>query len=49
MANAVIINEIHYDPDISTEFVEFIELYNTDGNDVDISGWSFTQGILSIP
>jgi len=45
MANAVIINEIHYDPDISTEFVEFIELYNTDGNDVDISGWSFTQGI----
>ncbi|MHC4160376.1 MAG: hypothetical protein ACYSSO_15025, partial [Planctomycetota bacterium] len=25
----VVINEIHYDPDVKTELVEFIELHNT--------------------
>ncbi|GAG46426.1 unnamed protein product, partial [marine sediment metagenome] len=25
---SVVINEIHYDPDVKTEQVEFVELYN---------------------
>ncbi|MHC4743428.1 MAG: lamin tail domain-containing protein, partial [Planctomycetota bacterium] len=41
----VIINEIHYDPDVKTELVEYIELYNRSGFDVDISGWYFDRGI----
>ncbi|RLA08270.1 MAG: hypothetical protein DRQ51_03095 [Gammaproteobacteria bacterium] len=40
----VIITEIHYSPANGNEF-EFIELYNDDNNEVDISGWQFTQGI----
>lgn len=43
--DCVVINEIHYDPDVSTEFVEFIELHNTSNSDLDISGWAFTEGI----
>ena len=35
---SVIINEIHYDPDIRTELVEFIELYNSGTSVVDLSG-----------
>lgn len=41
----VVINEIHYDPYIKTELVEFIELYNPGCADVDLSGASFTSGI----
>ncbi|HEY6227787.1 MAG TPA: CotH kinase family protein, partial [Verrucomicrobiae bacterium] len=41
----VIINEIHYDPDIKTELVEFIELYNTASTNVDLSGWAFTDAV----
>jgi len=41
----VVINEIHYHPDVKTELVEFIELYNTGPGDVDISGWYFSNGI----
>lgn len=41
----VFINEIHYDPDIKTEQVEFIELYNTTAAAIDISGWAFTSGV----
>jgi len=41
----VVINEIHYDPDVKTELVEFVELYNAGTADVDISGWYFSNGI----
>ncbi len=40
-ASQVVINEIHYHPDINTEAVEFIELYNASAEPVDISGWYF--------
>jgi len=41
----VVINEIHYDPDIKTEQIEFIELYNTEMTDVDLSGWRIVGGV----
>ena len=41
----VVINEIHYDPDVKTELIEFIELYNTTAEDIDLSGWYFTDAI----
>ncbi len=41
----VVINEIHYDPDVKTEPVEFIELYNAGGGAVNLSGWQFTDGV----
>ena len=37
----IVINEIHYDPDVKTEFGEFIELYNADKSDINVSGWQF--------
>ena len=42
---AVVINEIHPNPDIKTELVEFIELHNTGASPVNIGGWAFTSGI----
>jgi len=41
----VIINEIHYDPDVKTELVEFVELYNAGTSYVDLTGWYFSNGI----
>ncbi|MGE4286846.1 MAG: CotH kinase family protein, partial [Phycisphaerae bacterium] len=41
----VVINELHYNPDVSTESVEFVELYNSGQFNVDISNWSFCDGI----
>ena len=41
----VVINEIHYDPDVKTEAVEFVELHNTASIDIDLSGWYFSNGI----
>jgi len=41
----VVINEIHYNPDIKTERVEFIELVNNSTVNVNISGWQFTKGL----
>lgn len=43
--SAIVINEIHYNPDLKTDLVEFIELYNTGPHDVDISGWRFCDGV----
>jgi len=41
----IVINEIHCNPDLAYELVEFIELYNTSNEAVDISGWHFCDGI----
>ncbi|OHB68933.1 MAG: hypothetical protein A2V70_09625, partial [Planctomycetes bacterium RBG_13_63_9] len=41
----IVINEIHYDPDVKTEPVEFVELYNPTATGIDLSGWQFTDGI----
>ncbi len=52
----ILINEIHYAPDVKTEPAEFIELYNAGTNSVDLTGWYFSDGIqyrftnsLSVP
>jgi hypothetical protein len=41
----VIINEVHYDPYVKTELVEFIELYNAGTTQVDLAGCYFSDGI----
>jgi len=43
--SGVVINEIHYDPDVKTELVEFVELYNTTTTDIDLTNWYFTNAI----
>jgi hypothetical protein len=52
----VVINEIHYNPAVKTEPVEFIELYNRSTQTVDLAYWTLDGGIqfyfapgLSIP
>ncbi len=40
----VVINEIHTDPDLKTEQVEFVELYNVSNQTVNLSGWYFSRG-----
>ena len=42
---AVVINEIHYIPDVKTDPAKFVEIYNSDTNAVDLSGWNFSSGI----
>ncbi|MCX5675610.1 MAG: lamin tail domain-containing protein, partial [Planctomycetota bacterium] len=42
----VVINEIHYAPDVKTEPAAFIELYNTGAASVDLTNWKFTDGVL---
>ena len=39
------INELHTNPDIKTELVEFIELHNAGVGEADLSGWRFTRGV----
>jgi hypothetical protein len=41
----VVINEIHYDPDIKTQPAEFIELYNKGNSAINLSGWYFSDGL----
>jgi len=36
---AIVINEIHYNPDVKTEPVEFVGLVNAGSDTVDMSGW----------
>ena len=43
---AVVINEIHHDPDVKTELVEFIELHNTAAEPVDLSGWVIGDAVV---
>ena len=45
LAANVVINEIHYDSEIKTELVEFVELHNGGDTDADISNWFFSDGI----
>ena len=42
----VVINEIHSDPDVKIELVEYVELHNCSGQAVDLSGWYFSDGIF---
>ncbi|RPJ39443.1 MAG: lamin tail domain-containing protein [Planctomycetaceae bacterium] len=42
----VVINELHVDPDVKTELVEFVEMHNPGTSELDLSGWRFTSGIL---
>ena len=41
----VVINEIFYNQPGSIETLEFVEIYNTGAVAVDLTGWSFTEGI----
>ena len=42
----IVINEIMYNsPDGGQDSTEYIELFNNSNSTVDLSGWSFTQGI----
>ena len=44
----VVINEIHYDPDVKTELTEFVELYNPGTAAVDLGGAYFSNGITYV-
>ncbi len=44
----VVINELHTDPDVKTEPVEFVELYNCGAEAVDLSNWCFVNGIFYV-
>src|SRR5881394_4042739 len=44
-ADSIVINEIHYNPDVKTEPAEFVELFNAGTNAVDLAGWKFTGGL----
>lgn len=41
----LVINEIHYDPEVKTDLTEFVELYNITEESLDLSGWYFSRGI----
>ena len=45
VADEIVINEIHYDPEDETSAVEFIELHNSGATTLDLSGWSFDEGV----
>jgi hypothetical protein len=46
----IVINEIHYDPDVKTEAVEFIELFNRGAGAVNLSGWQLSDAVsFTIP
>ena len=42
---AVVINEIHFRPDVKTEPAQFLELYNPGNQSVDLSGWSLANAV----
>ena len=45
LAANVVINEIHYDSELKTELVEFVELHNAGDSDADLEDWYFSDGI----
>ena len=42
---AIVINELHVNPDVKTELVEYVELYNAGQSDTDMSGWALSDGV----
>ena len=40
----ILINEIHYNPDVTTEPAEFVELINAGTNTVNLACWSLSSG-----
>ena len=45
LSHDVVINEIHCDPDVKTDLLEFVELCNTGPNDVNLAGWRLCDGV----
>jgi Lamin Tail Domain/CotH kinase protein/Immunoglobulin domain/Bacterial TSP3 repeat len=45
LSGSILINEIHYNPDVKTEAVEFVELYNSGTVAVNLAGWRFSDGL----
>ena len=43
---AIVINELHIDPDVKTEQVEFVELCHPGTAAVDLSGWRLDGGVF---
>jgi len=43
---AIVINELHTNPDVKTELLEFVELHNAGPEPMSLSGWSLAGGIL---
>ena len=41
----IVINELHVNPDIETELVEFVELHNRGNAAVDLSGWTLRNAV----
>ena len=41
----VVINEIHYNPDVKTELVEFVELYNKGPAAIGLAGWRLAGAV----
>ena len=41
----IVINEIHYDPDVRTDLAEFVELYNAGTETVDLSDWALDDAV----
>jgi len=41
----VVINELHTDPDVKADLLEFVELHNPGPEAIDISGWSLSEGV----
>ncbi len=42
----VVINELHVDPDVKTEQVEFVELYNIGTEAISLDGWRLDGGVF---
>src|SRR4051794_29376962 len=43
--NAVVFNEIHYQPANKTKLEKFIELHNPGAVSLDVGGWSISDGV----
>ena len=43
--SAVVINELHIDPDLKTTPAEFVELVNRSDSRIDLSGWTLCDGV----
>jgi hypothetical protein len=41
----VVINEIHYNPDLSTDWLEYVELHNVSDQPVNMSRWVLAGGV----